>query len=79
MKCATLAPAHEFIMVSTIGLDGGDIFINPAFSAAGMSTSLLMANLIYHQGPLLLSQAPPWHFSKEIQVILLMEMKCEGN
>lgn len=51
MKCATLAPAHEFIMVSTIGLDGGDIFINPAFRAAEMSASLLMANLIYHQGP----------------------------
>lgn len=51
MKCATLAPTHEFITVSTIGLDGGDIFINPAFSSAEMSTSLLMASLIYHRGP----------------------------
>lgn len=51
MKCATLAPTHEFIMVSTIGLDGGDIFINPAFSTAEMSTSVLMASLIYHRGP----------------------------
>lgn len=79
MKCATLAPVHEFIMVSTIGLDGGDIFINPAFSAAEMSTSLLMASLIYHQGPCSSARPPPQHFSKEIQVILLMEMKCEGN
>lgn len=78
MKCATLAPTHEFIMVSTIGLDGGDIFINPAFSTAEMSTSVLMASLIYHRGPAP-QPAPPRHFWKEMQVTPLMEMKCEGN
>lgn len=67
-------------MVSTSVLYGLDIFINPGFRTAAMS----------HFGPngevdlSLWSFTPPSHplpdsYKRKIQVISLMEMKCEGN
>lgn len=82
MKCATLAPTHEFIMVSTMGPGSGDIFINPAwstprkehFSPNGRPDGSRGAPPAPQPGP-----SPALREGKEPRVTLLMEMKCEGN